>query len=334
MLVSRAADRIRAWCARPWLLVLLLAPYCGEGLSGSSPPLTLLMPWHLAFMMALYGCGALICREIACRAGLGFPGLVLLGAAYGVFEEGLVDRYWYLPSFWESSGVGDYSVVFHTNVLLAAHLTVFHTAVSICLSVLVVEWLFPRDRDRPWVGLPALALAAVALASTPLLYGEFDQRPPAPVLLAAVALVVVLVLAAFRARRNERTRAVVREPRRFVGTTAFLAVLCHWIATYAVPETALPWPVGVLVALLPVAAGALAIRALASGGPYGRDAVRVGAGIVWFFVLLGLVVGVNGQYDMLLSAAATAVAVPILYRRRRSTSASDRAANTRASSCH
>jgi hypothetical protein len=60
-----------------------------------------------------------------------------------VYEEGLVDRFWYDPGYWAETGVDGYSVVWHVNVLLAAHLTVFHTAVSIVAAIVVVERLFP-----------------------------------------------------------------------------------------------------------------------------------------------------------------------------------------------
>src|SRR3954454_17352344 len=92
----------------PVVLILLLAPYFGEGLSGSTPPLELLLPWNLAFMAALYACGALLCRDVAHRCGLGFVGLVMLAMAYGVWEEALVDRYWFFPKFWADAGVGHY----------------------------------------------------------------------------------------------------------------------------------------------------------------------------------------------------------------------------------
>ena len=106
-------SRLRQVITSPVLLVLLVAPFFGEGLSGSTPPLDLLLPWNLAFMAALYGCGALVCRDLAHRCGLGFSGLVVLGVAYAAWEEALVDQYWFFPDFWSDSGVGDYSGVAH-----------------------------------------------------------------------------------------------------------------------------------------------------------------------------------------------------------------------------
>ncbi|MEU8819974.1 hypothetical protein [Actinoplanes sp. NPDC048796] len=297
---------VRRAVTSPVLLVLFTAPFFGEGLSGSSPPFELLLPWNLAFMVALYGCGALICREVAHRFGLGFAGLVLLGAAYGVWEEALVDRYWFLPQFWQDSGIGAYSVVWHTNVLLAGHLTVFHTAISICSPVLVVEWLVPRARDRPWTGRPGLVAAGLVLAVTPVVYGEFDQRPPALVLAAAAALLVALVTAAFLVgRRRHPALSPPCRPRRGLGLLAFTGAGAHWVLTYTVPSTGLSWPLGVALSLLPVAIGLFLIPRLAVTGPYGTDGIRVVAGLLTFFVLLDLLVALLGRYDMILSAVLT-----------------------------
>ncbi len=318
---------------RPVLLILLIAPFFGEGLSGSSPPLDLLLPWNLAFMAALYGGGALVCREVAHRFGLGFSGLVLLGVAYAVWEEALVDRYWFFPDFWEDSGIGQYGVVWHTNVLLAVHLTAFHTAISICASVLVVEWLAPQARHRPWVGRPGLVLAGLVLAVTPVIYGELDQRPPIPVLVAAGVLLAAIVAAAFLVGRRRRPASSPhpvgdRRPRRGIGVLAFTCVLAHWVLTYTVAETGLAWPLGVALALLPVAAGLVLVPRLAVTGPYGSDGVRVVVGLLTFFVLLDLLVALLGRYDMVLSALVGGWLARRLYTRRASLGAEEPAAQS------
>lgn len=301
----------------PALLVLLIAPFFGEGLTGSTPPFQLLVPWNLGFMILLYGCGALICREVMHRFGLGMTGLCFLGAAYGVYEEALVDRYWFFPEFWETTGVGTYSVVWHTNVMLAVHLTAFHTAVSICLSVLVVEWAVPRARNRPWVGRRGLALAGAGLAVTPVLYGEFSQRPPIPVLIAAAALLAALVVAAFvLGRRRPARRPDDVRGRAGVGWTVFACAAAHAAATYAIPHTPVPWPLGVLIALAPIVLAVVAVRHLSASGPYGPDGVRAGVGLLSLFIVSDLALGVLIGPDMVLGALATAIAAIVLYRRK------------------
>lgn len=295
----------------PGFAILLVAPFFGEGLSGSTPPLDLLLPWNLAFMAALYGCGALICREVARRCGLGLPGLCLLGAAYGVYEEGLIDQYWYFPGYWDDTGVGSYSVVWQTNLLVALMLTAFHAAVSIVASVLVVEWIFPDHRERAWAGRRGLTLSALSLGLVvPLLYSQIDSvyGDPSPgplVLVAAAGLCALLIGAAFLSRRLPRrpTRESAN-PRRGLGFIAFACTVAFFGAVFGLPSTGIPWPIGIGIAVLPIALGALAVRFMATGGPAGLDAMRVVTGIFAFFVLSDIFVGLLGRYDLIAGAIA------------------------------
>jgi hypothetical protein len=298
--------------------VLLVAPFCGEVLSTSTGPSELVVPGRLVLVVALYGCGALVCREVAHRCGLGLAGLLLLGAAYGVWEEAFVDRYWFLPSFWAQTGVGAYGVVGRTNVLLAVHLTLFHAAVSIGCSVLLVERLAPRWRDRPWVSRPVLVVAAVVLAATPLVYGEPGAPAPPAGLLAGGVVLVGLVAAAWWSRRARPARSRPgRAPRGLLASVAFGAVLAHWALTYGIAGTRVPWPSGVLLSVVPVGLGVLAVRALARTGPYGPDGQVVLAGLLAFFVLLDAFVALAAaRYDLLVAAALTTVAVVWLGRGR------------------
>ncbi len=302
----------------PALLVLVIAPWFGEGLSGASRPLALLVPWHFAFMVMLYGCGALICREVMVRFRLGVVGLCFLGAAYGVYEEALVDRYWFLPEFWETAEVGTYSVVWHTNVLLAVHLTAFHAAVSVCLSVMVVEWFVPRARNRPWVGRRGLTLAALALALTPLLYGEFSQRPPGWCWWPQPGWSRLLVAAAFffgrRVSGAPRPDAVRGRPG--IGWVAFATCVAHWIGPYAVSELGLPAPLGVLALVAALGLGVVAVLGLSRSSPYGPDGMRVGVGILSFFALSALFLTAFGSYDMVVVAVGAAITAIVLYRRQ------------------
>jgi hypothetical protein len=56
------------------LTLLVVAPVFGEVLSTATAPRDLLTPWNLALMVGMYGCGALLCREVARRYELGWPG--------------------------------------------------------------------------------------------------------------------------------------------------------------------------------------------------------------------------------------------------------------------
>lgn len=313
-------SRFREWLVahRPLFAILLIAPWFGEGISTSTPGLELLLPWNLAFMAALYGCGALICREVARRWGLGLIGLALLGAAYGVWEEALVDRYWFKPEFWDFMEVGEYSVVGGANVLIATHLTIFHAAVSICASVLVVEHLFPQARSEPWVGRTGLIIAGLTLGiAVPFVYGEFESLPAVGALIVAALICAGFVLAAFLAPRPKppTSPSTPHRWRRLLPWGVALCASAHILLVYAVAQTSLPWPVGVAITMLPVIAGVLLVRWLATGGPYGKDALLVIIGLLLYHLVLGAAVGLAGRYDMTLAAILTLAGLIWLYRR-------------------
>ncbi|MGI5230920.1 hypothetical protein [Actinoallomurus sp. CA-142502] len=306
-----------AW--RPVLVLLLSAPYLGEVLSTATPPLDLLLPWNLALFVALYGCGALLCRELAHRWGLGLPGLILLGMAYGVYEEALVDRFWFDPAYARHSGVGDYARIWHTNLLLATHLTAFHAAVSVCSSVIIVTRLFPGDRDRAWVRPRGLLVAAAGMPLVLFLTYESYVRPPLGPALVALGIGVLFVVGAYLSRHLPRpARAPSRRPRpRLLVVTAFACTGAHFVLVYAVPSTGLPWPAGVALTLAPLLAGVLAVRRWATTGPFGRDGLCVVTGILGFFAVLDAFVGLGGRYDLTAGAVLTAVGLAWLHRRAR-----------------
>ena len=309
-----APARPRPW-RRPAVAVLLLAPFLGEVLSTSTPPLALLVPWILLLQIALYGCGALLCRELARRWGLGLPGLLLLAAAYGVYEEALVTGFWFEAGYQDDVGVGSYSRVWGTNLLLAAHLTAFHVTVSICASVLLVERLFPAHRERAWAGRRGLVAAAAGLfVVVPLGYGDSLQGP-VPQSVAAAGLAVLLVGAAVLTRHRRPVPRARRWRPRLVGPLAFAGTGAHFLLTYTVSSTGLPWPAGTALALAPIAAAVLLIRPMtATGDAYGPVGLRIVVGVLSFFVVLDAAVGLAGRYDLTLGAVLVAYGLRRLSR--------------------
>jgi hypothetical protein len=82
--------------AAPVLALLLLAPWVGEFLLGN---ISVRRLPALLILALLYGCGALLIREVTRRTGRGWPTILLLGAAYGVIEAGVVDQAMFNPTF-------------------------------------------------------------------------------------------------------------------------------------------------------------------------------------------------------------------------------------------
>ena len=73
------------------------SPAVGELLSRSFSPLQFFNPVFFLLLVGLYGCGALLVRETAARRQLNGAGILLLGAAYGIIEEGLTCKSFFNP---------------------------------------------------------------------------------------------------------------------------------------------------------------------------------------------------------------------------------------------
>lgn len=74
----------------PAVVLFFLAPAIGELLSGSAPPAEFFNPLSLLLLSSLYGSGALFVRELKIRWNKGYVSLFVLGATYGIIEEGLM----------------------------------------------------------------------------------------------------------------------------------------------------------------------------------------------------------------------------------------------------
>ena len=204
----------RTW---PGILLLLLLPgFTAEMLTGSTPVVAYLTdPFTFVFNTLLYGCSALLIREVVRRRHLGWPSVFLLGLAYGIYEEGVVINTWanpWLPQICrivrgKAVGVCDYSRVGGLNVTWALSLTVIHAILSISIPILLVELLLPRLASSPWLGRKAIVACLggdlIALAFGIVLnvvsFRQHGFAGPLPLpYLIEVVLMIILISVALR----------------------------------------------------------------------------------------------------------------------------------------
>jgi hypothetical protein len=198
--------KINTWPAA--LLLLVLASITAEMLTGSTPVIVFFTnPVSFIGNVLLYGLGALLIREVACRRSLGWSSILWMGAAYGIFEEGLVINTWANP--WAEpvctivkglqNGLCDYSRVGGINLLWALELTTFHAIVSITIPILLVKLVFPDRFMRPWLGRKAIGLCllgeSICLAAGLLLnITTFRQHGQAGPLLLPYLIEIALMI--------------------------------------------------------------------------------------------------------------------------------------------
>jgi hypothetical protein len=215
----------------PWLALLLLAPAMGELLSGSSPPAEFFQPFGFTIMVALYGCGALVCRELKVRWRKGVGTLVLLGCGYGVLEEALMVASFYNPSWMDLGALAGFGRSWGVNWVWAAELTIYHALFSVVTPVLLVELAYPSRKSEPWLTDRRLKIVAAVLlldvvAGFVLFGSMLGFWPPAAQYLLGVAVTLGFIYAANRlsgdwARRGNRP---MRRPA-FYTAVGFFAAL-------------------------------------------------------------------------------------------------------------
>ena len=226
----------------PVLALLLLAPSIPELLTGSTPISELFFNppgFAVGFTLdvALYGCGALLIREFSVAYQKGWASILLLGAAYGIAEEGFEVHTFFEPSGSPVGALGSYGHLYGVNWLWALALTIFHATYSIALPILLTRLWFPAVKDARWLDRGAVALLSVVYVGEVGIFGFLVGHGPSPAALAffvgVVAALIALALWAPRdllhvsmgATRLGRATLVL------LGATPFLAYVVVLVAS-------------------------------------------------------------------------------------------------------
>ncbi len=175
----------RARRVGPVLTLVVLAPWVGEFLLGN---LSVRMLPLIVFLIPMYGGGALLIREVVRRTGRSYPVMLLLGAAYGIAEAGLVDWTMWDPPL----APGKFDLVSTVSFVAG------HAIWSITIPIAIAEMLAGPRRTTPWLRGRGLVLTAVFyLAGCGLILSDAYEtavvRPSPAQVAAAVAAVVVFV---------------------------------------------------------------------------------------------------------------------------------------------
>lgn len=147
----------------PGLVLFLIAPFVGEVLPGARSILSMLNPLNFLVLTTLYGCGAVIIREAAVRWNKGWPTIFLLGLAYGIVEEGIGTQSFANPAWAGLSVPALYGRAFGVNWVWIPQIMLYHSLISMSLSILLVGFLFPEKRGIPYVSMKALRISVVVI---------------------------------------------------------------------------------------------------------------------------------------------------------------------------
>ena len=289
--VSSILQLLRSLVPGPGLFLLLIAPVTGAVLSGLTPPSHLFNLLTLFSLCVVYGGGAIICRELMLYWGKGWPTLLMLGAAFGVVDEGLLNKSFFDPHWLYLGSLASYGRWDGVNWVWAVQQTVFHAVFSVALPVLLVGLIFPKRRQQRWVGPRGLLILLVLFALALVLGFFFGSAYHPPLLLYGAALLVAIILIAI-ARFMPRTISLTRRtdaapPLRF-GILGLLGTATFFLINWLLPTTLAPFwiaiPLDLLVALV---VGILLIVTSGNGAGWtDRQKVWLAGGALAFFIIL------------------------------------------------
>src|SRR5918911_1441164 len=137
----------------PVFVLFLLSPFIAEVLFGATPLRNIRA---LLIVTPLYGGGAVLIRELARRRGPGWGRIFLLGAAYGIVEEGLIIQSLFNPKMFEAGLVG--ARFLGVNWTWTMWTIGYHIVWSIGIPILLAELSFPARRSVPWLGRAGLII--------------------------------------------------------------------------------------------------------------------------------------------------------------------------------
>lgn len=217
----------------PTIGLFMFAPICAEYLLGydAATGHWLLLAGGLVVLAPLYGGAALLIREVVRRAGLGWPTILLLCAAWGTIQAGLVDQSMFNPDY---RGIPYWDLLWAPTRILGVQVSAFaawtfvlgHVVFSLGAPIAVIECLAGRQhRAQSWLSRPGVvAVAAVTIIGAIIVW--WDQMTVDPFRISLTQAIVALVVAgsfvktAFRVRLPAVRRPGVVLPPMAVGAGA------------------------------------------------------------------------------------------------------------------
>jgi hypothetical protein len=290
--VTEATQTQPSRCLPAAIGLVFLAPLVAEFLLGNLP---IKMLSALIVLAPFYGCGALLIRETARRAGRGWPTIVVLALAYGIVEEAFTTQTLFNPNYMHLNlhlldsayipalGIGAWWTIF----VLA-----LHTVWSISTPIALVEATVPRRASMPWLGNWGLAVTAVlfllgAAANTAIGFHTDDFLASPAQLATSATIVVFLIVVAFRWLARTQTALSQLSTTRLAGSVpspwlfGFIA-LAAGSAILVAPKTWGWWAAAIVLGLeLGVATLVVAYSRRAGWHPAHKLALAAGAALAY-----------------------------------------------------
>ena len=250
----------------PAVMLVLVAPLIGEVLNGATR-----LSYIFVFVpqVMVWGCGALLVREVVHRWNGGWISILMLGLALATAVELLILQTSLAPIPWlELMSIPAYGRAWGVNWPWLWFMLAYEAVWIVLVPILITQLVYPKRREDAWLSDRGLALTAFVFAlgslglwvlwtqiAVPTAFKVPKYWPPVSTLVIGLFSTAAIVVAAYALRTLKESPGVrLRRvpPPWQVGAGAMLLALPWWalIVLVFVPTLSLPlW--------VPLAAGAL-----------------------------------------------------------------------------
>lgn len=323
-------ERAAQWAQIAALLVLsaICAEYLQAYDDSTGRPLTLLA--GLLVFVPLYGAPALLIREAARHTGRGWPTMLLLAAALGVLQPGVIDQSLFSASYrdiagWDESLRATYIAPLGLSAFMAQSFILGHVVFSFSAPIALAEAMRPAAASLPWLGAKWLVLVAVLYVGMAAMVLQSSlatesSHASAPQVVGTLVIAAALIGAAFSVGRRPRRDPNPRPAPRvrsvliagFVATTAYMFMPESWMGF-----------AGAALVVAVAGTGLLLVSRRAGWSPGHAAAVALGAVLsrallaFTYYPVIGEVSAVRKYgHNLILLGLMVAVGVFVLWRAR------------------
>jgi hypothetical protein len=198
----------------PAFSLVVLAPLIAEVLSGSTR-----ISFIFAFVpeLMLWGCGALIIREVVRRWNGGWTSMLLLGLGLSIAEEFLIQQTSLAPLPWPAVSAS-YGRLWGVNWIYFLFMLGYESVWVVLVPVQVTELIFAKRRNERWLGNAGLSVCGLIFLlgalmawyawikrARPMVFHAPVYNPPVVTIAAGVLAIALLALVAHIVRRSGQT---------------------------------------------------------------------------------------------------------------------------------
>jgi hypothetical protein len=265
------------------MTLLVLAPIVAEVLSGAT---------RISFLIVLipeimvWGCGALLIREIVrCWRG-GWTSMLLLGLALSVAEEFIIQQTSLAPLPWLGSAPA-YGRAWGVNWGYFLYMLGYESVWVVLVPVQLTQLIFSKRCHEPWLRARGLVIAGLVFLlgsfiawftwtqqARTMVFHAPKYQPPLALIAAGVLTIALLAIAAWalRGAAEAKVSRSRKAPKPWqVGIGGFLLGMPWWvlISLVFIPNISIDPPIPLAVGVLWAVFAFFVIRRWSSGAEWG-----------------------------------------------------------------